>query len=235
MQNLLKSTTALLFSISIFSQGNINSNIVGSSQQALIDLGNRSPRSLQPENIQGSHYFDQDFKLSKLEYFGKELNDSGFMRYNAFRDEIEMADTPGQSESDLILIKSKDVIPLIDGERYEYIPHRVEEGRAYIGYLIKIFEGNDNTLYLKRKKTFMEAVIARTSLENSFPPRYVESTDIYISINGDTPIPLKRTKNAITSFFRNNSDKIKKYIKSEKLRLSEDQSIVKIFEFAEDL
>ena len=75
------------------------------------------------------------------------------MRYNAFRDEIEMADTPGQSESDLILIKSKDVIPLIDGERYEYLPHRVEEGRAYIGYLIKIFQGSENTLYLKRKKT----------------------------------------------------------------------------------
>ena len=210
MKNLILSTTALFFTLSIYSQGNINGNLVGSSQQALIDLGNRSPRSLQPENIQGSHYFDQDFKLAKLEYFGKELNDSGYMRYNAFRDEIEMADTPGQSESDLILIKSKDVIPLIDGERYEYLPHRVEEGRAYIGYLIKIFQGNENTLYLKRKKTFMEAKIARTSLENSFPPRYVESTDIYISINGDTPIPLKRTKNAIIGFFGSKSDQVKK-------------------------
>ncbi len=235
MKNLILSTTALFFTLSIYSQGNINGNLVGSSQQALIDLGNRSPRSLQPENIQGSHYFDQDFKLAKLEYFGKELNDSGYMRYNAFRDEIEMADTPGQSESDLILIKSKDVIPLIGGERYEYLPHRVEEGRAYIGYLIKIFQGNENTLYLKRKKTFMEAKIARTSLENSFPPRYVESTDIYISINGDTPIPLKRTKNAIIGFFGSKSDQVKKYIKSEKLKVSENQSIVKIFDFAENL
>jgi len=235
MKNLILSSTALFFTLSIYSQGNINGNLVGSSQQALIDLGNRSPRSLQPDNIQGSHYFDQDFKLAKLEYFGKELNDSGYMRYNAFRDEIEMADTPGQSESDLILIKSKDVIPLIDGERYEYLPHRVEEGRAYIGYLIKIFQGNENTLYLKRKKTFMEAKIARTSLENSFPPRYVESTDIYISINGNTPIPLKRTKNAIIGFFGSKSDQVKKYIKSEKLKVSEDQAIVKIFEFAEKL
>ena len=235
MKNLILSTTALFFTLSIYSQGNINGNLVGSSQQALIDLGNRSPRSLQPENIQGSHYFDQDFKLAKLEYFGKELNDSGYMRYNAFRDEIEMADTPGQSESDLILINSKDVIPLIDGERYEYLPHRIEEGRAYIGYLIKIFQGNENTLYLKRKKTFMEAKIARTSLENSFPPRYVESTDIYISINGDTPIPLKRTKNAIIGFFGSKSDQVKKYIKSEKLKVSENQSIIQIFDFAENL
>lgn len=235
MKKLVLSTLVLFITLSLYSQGNINGNLVGSSQQALIDLGNRSPRPLQPENIQGSHYFDQDFKLAKLEYFGKELNDSGYMRYNAFRDEIEMADTPGQSESDLILIKSKDVIPLIDGERYEYLPHRVEEGRAYIGYLIKIFQGNENTLYLKRKKTFMEAKIARTSLENSFPPRYVESTDIYISINGNTPTPLKRTKNSIIGFFGSNSDEVKKYIKSEKLKVSEDQAIVKIFEFAEKL
>ncbi|MEK9755864.1 MAG: hypothetical protein VW371_02435, partial [Bacteroidota bacterium] len=66
MKNLILSTTALFFTLSIYSQGNINGNLVGSSQQALIDLGNRSPRSLQPENIQGSHYFDQDFKLAKL-------------------------------------------------------------------------------------------------------------------------------------------------------------------------
>ena len=57
-------------------------------------------------------------------YFGKELNDTGYMRFNAFRDEIEMADTPSQSESDVILIKSADVIPLISGERYEYLPYR---------------------------------------------------------------------------------------------------------------
>ena len=43
-----------------------------------------------------------------------------------------MADTPSQSESDVILIKSADVIPLISGERYEYLPYRLESGNAYI-------------------------------------------------------------------------------------------------------
>ena len=76
------------------------------------------------------------------------------MRYNAFRDEIEMADTPGQKESDLILIKSKDVIPLINGERFEYLPHRVEEGRAYIGYLVNIYDGKENRLLFEKKENF---------------------------------------------------------------------------------
>ena len=235
----MKSNYILIFAgfltFNLQSQGNNNSTVIGASQQALIDFGNRSPKNAQPLNIQGSHYFDKNFRIAKLEYFGKELNDTGFMRYNAFRDEIEMADTPTQIESDLVLIKSADVIPLINGERYEYLPHRLETGNAYIGYLIKIFNGKRDKLFLKKKKTFMEAKIARTSLENSFPPRYVESIELYISSNGETPVKLKQSKRSLINFFGEKSDKIKKFIKSERLKVSELSSVVKIFEFAENL
>ena len=224
-----------LLTFNLQSQGNNNATVTGATQQALIDFGNRPSRSTQPLNIQGSHYFDKNFRIAKLEYFGKELNDTGYMRYNAFRDEIEMADTPSQTESDLVLIKSADVIPLINGERYEYLPHRLESGNAYMGYLIKVFNGEKDKLFLKKKKTFMEAKIARTSLENSFPPRYVESTELYISSNGDTPVKLKQSKRSLINFFGEKSDKIKKFIKSERIKVSELNSIIKIFEFAENL
>ena len=235
MKNIFTIVFTILLSLNLQSQGNINNTITGATQQALIDFGNKSQRKAQPLNVQGSHYFDNEFKLAKLEYFGKELNDTGFMRYNAFRDEIEMADTRLQNETDVILLKSSDVIPLINGDRYEYLPYRLESGNAFIGYLINIFDGKDTKLYLKRKKTFMEAKIARTSLENSFPPRYVESEELYISVKGDTPVKLKQSKKSIINFFNSNSDKVKKFIKSEKLKVSELSSIIKIFEFAENL
>ena len=235
MKNIYSLLLTILLSLNLQSQGNINNTITGATQQALIDFGNKSQRTAQPLNVQGSHYFDKEFKLAKLEYFGKELNDTGFMRYNAFRDEIEMADTQLQNETDVILLKSADVIPLINGDRYEYLPYRLESGNAFIGYLVNIFDGKDSKLYLKRKKTFMEAKIARTSLENSFPPRYVESEELYISVKGDTPVKLKQSKKSIINFFNSNSDKVKKFIKSEKLKVSELSSIIKIFEFAENL
>ena len=235
----MKYTYILLFTalltFNLQSQGNINNNLTGATQSALIDFGNRSQRKAQPLNVQGSHYFIKDFKIAKLEYFGKELNDTGYMRYNAFRDEIEMADTQYQDETDVILLKSADVIPLINGERYEYLPYRLESGNAFIGYLVNIYDGKNDKLYLKRKKTFMEAKIARTSLENSFPPRYVESEELYISSNGDTPVKLKQSKKSIISYFKSNSDKVTKFIKSEKLKVSELSSIIKILEFAENL
>ena len=224
----------ILFTSYLSAQGG-TSVISGGAQQAMIDFGNKSFRKTQPLNVQGSHYFDKDFKVTKLEYFGKELNDSGYMRYNAFRDEVEMADTQNQAETDIILLKSADVIPLINGERYEYLPYRLDSGNAVIGYLINIFDGQKNKLFLKRKKTFMEAKIARTSLENSFPPRYVESIELYVSSNGDTPVKLKQNKKIIIKFFNPDSDKVKKYIKTEKLKMSELSSVIKIFEFADNL
>ena len=228
------SLLSILF-ISYLSAQSGTNVISGAAQQAMLDFGNKSYRKAQPLNVQGSHYFDKEFKSTKLEYFGKELNDSGYMRYNAFRDEVEMADTQNQAETDIVLLKSADVIPLINGERYEYLPYRLDSGNAIIGYLINIFDGQNNKLYLKRKKTFMEAKIARTSLENSFPPRYVESVELYVSSNGDTPIKLKQNKKVIIKFFDSNSDKIKKYIKTEKLKVSELGSVIQIFEFADNL
>jgi|TARA_B100001063_G_C16753582_1_gene551767 hypothetical protein len=224
----------ILFISFLNAQGGTNV-MSGSAQQAMLDFGNKSYRKAQPLNVQGSHYFDKEFKTTKLEYFGKELNDSGYMRYNAFRDEVEMADTQNQAETDIILLKSADVIPLINGERYEYLPYRLDSGNAVIGYLINIFDGQNNKLYLKRKKTFMEAKIARTSLENSFPPRYVESIELYVSSNGDTPVKLKQNKKVIIKFFDSNSDKVKKYIKTEKLKVSELGSVIQIFEFADNI
>ncbi len=235
MKHILTVLYIFLTTLQLQSQGNISGALTGATQQALIDFGNRSTRSPEPLNVQGSHYFDNNFRVAKLEYFGKELNDTGFMRYNAFRDEIEMADTQSQSESDVILIKSADVIPLINGERYEYLPYRLETGNAYIGYLIKIFDGQRNKLFLKKKKTFMEAKIARTSLENSFPPRYVESIELYISKEGNTPIKLKQSKKALINIFGDNSDEIKKFIKVNRLKISDLSSVIKIFEFAENL
>jgi len=189
MKKLLLLITLITFNSILGQQG--LQNLGGNAQIALTDFSNKRTSPPPPLNIIGSQYFDLDFKESKLEYFERVIKDSGYMRYNAFTDEIEMADTPYQNNSDLVLIKSKDVIPTINGQRYEYLPHRLNKENTKIGYLIKFYEGSKYTLYIKKSKKFMEAKIARTSLENSFPPRYVDDSKTYISISGETPIAIK--------------------------------------------
>lgn len=222
------------FPTELFSQQGFG-GMVDRAKQAMMDLGNRSSRKPKPINIQGTHYFNEDFEVATLDYFGTELNDKGFMRYNAFRDEIEMASTTTQNESDLILMQSKDIVPVISGEKYLYLPYRLEDGRAQIGYLILLYEGKKNTVYIKRKKVFMEEVVARTGLENPFPPRFVDEVKIYVSKNGDTPIPLRTKKKIVASFFKENSDKVRKFIKANRLKVSEPKDIIRVFEFADNL
>ena len=81
----------------------------------------------------------------------------------------------------------------------------------------------------------MEEVVARTGLENPFPPRFVDNIQIYVSVNGDTPVTLKQTKKGVYTFFKKDSDKIRKFIKSNRLKVSVTESIISIFEFAENL
>ena len=223
---------SFFFSTELFSQSGLGV-MVDRAQQAFTDLANRSKRTAKPANIQGSHYFNERFEVASLDYFGTELNDKGFMRYNAFRDEVEMASTTSQNESDLILMKSNDIVPSIGGEEYLYIPHRLEDGRAYIGYLVLLHQGNNHTVYIKRQKVFMEEVVARTGLENPFPPRFVDNIQIYVSTKGDTPVPLKQSKKGVSSFFKENSDKVRKFIKANKLKVSDTDAIIKVFEFAD--
>ena len=45
----------------------------------------------------------------------------------------------------------------------------------------------------------------------------------------------KQSKKSIINYFGENSDKVKKFIKSEKLKVSDLSSMIKIFEFVENL
>ena len=230
MKKLLLLITLITFNSILGQQG--LQNLGGNAQIALTDFSNKRTSPPPPLNITGSQYFDLDFKESKLEYFERVIKDSGYMRYNAFTDEVEMADTPYQNNSDLVLIKSKDVIPTINGQRYEYLPHRLNKENSKIGYLIKVYEGSKYTLYIKKSKKFMEAKIARTSLENSFPPRYVDDSKTYISTSGNTPIAIKNSKKTVLKFF-NNSSGLKKFIKNEKIKFNKIESIIKVVEYVD--
>ena len=202
------------------------------AQLSIQDFSNRKASKPVQLNISGSQYFDLNFKPARLSYFGKEINNAGFMRYNGFTDEIEITDSGNVENSELILLKSDKVVPIINNVIYEYLPFRINESNTKIGYLVKIYEGTRIKLYLRKNKQFMEAKIARTSLENSFPPRYVDNIETYISIEGDTPVVLKNSKKAFLDLFNNRSD-IKKFIKNEKIKFKKTESIIKVVEYVD--
>ena len=80
----------------------------------------------------------------------------------------------------------------------------------------------------------MEAVEARTSLENSFLPGMLKAL-IFMLVLMEIHQYFKRDKKSIISFFDSNSSEVKAFIKSNRLKVNDINSLIKIFEFAEKL
>ncbi|GIR99905.1 MAG: hypothetical protein CM15mP102_07260 [Flavobacteriales bacterium] len=71
----------------------------------------------------------------------------------------------------------------------------------------------------------MEAKIAQNHLK-THSPRYVEARALH-KLKWWTPVELKQSKEINNNYFGENSDKVKKFIKSEKLKVSDLSSIIK--------
>ncbi|MDA0278179.1 MAG: hypothetical protein O2831_05575 [Bacteroidetes bacterium] len=114
-----------------------------------------------------------------------------------------MATSPYQYASEQILIKTKEVFCEIEGITFKLLPYiSKSSGQPEIGYLQSIFEGEKYSVYLNQTKVFMKQQAARTSLERSFPPRFVDSQVFYYSKEGETPKYLNTSKGSLKKLFK---------------------------------
>ena len=113
----------LLIAYSLFSQ-NIGSNGVRSDSRIndlfefIKNRVNKDPYS--NPRVKGSEYFDNAFKPAEVKYFDKDLDDNIFLRYNAYKDEIEFSNNPKKLSSDKVLMKNMNISCSIEGEKYIY-------------------------------------------------------------------------------------------------------------------
>ncbi len=172
------------------------------------NLTSRPKKMLTAKDIKGTPYFAEEFKLAKVYYGGRfEEGKQIYIRHNAYSDELEMATTPYQYASEQILLKTKGVFCELEGVTYKLLPFiNKSSGNPEIGYLQTVFEGDKYNVYLNQTKVFMKQQPARTSLERSFPPRFVDSQVFYLSKEGETPKYLNTSKRSLKKLFKNKSE-----------------------------
>ena len=154
------------------------------------------------------------------------------MRYDAYNDVIEMASTPDVERSEIILLKNSDVIAKINKKEYVFLEYDEEDIKNKKGYMIRLYIGNNYSLYQKRIKIFKEAEKTKAGITESQPPRYISKTDFYIQTRDQKPQLIKISKKRLIYFFENQSE-IKEFIKKNKLKVSKIESIISIIEFAD--
>ena len=202
-----------------------------SAQQAWEYFGNKSTIRPQIITVQGTRYYEDEFKLSDLEYFGRKLESIGYMRYDAYNDVIEMASTPDLEGSEILLLKNSDVIATINKKEYVFLEYDDEDIKNKKGYMIRLYSGNNYSLYQKKVKIFKEAEKTIAGITESQPPRYTSKTDFYIQTRDQKPELIKISKKNLINFFENQTE-VKEFIKENKLKVREIESIISIIEFA---
>ena len=226
----------ILFSVSILLsntlyQQEIQPRLDLNAQQAWEYFGNKSTIRPQIIKVQGSQYYNDEFELSDLKYFGNKLESIGYMRYDPYNDVIEMASTPDLERSEIILLKNSDVIATINKKEYVFLEYDEEDIKNKKGYMIRLYNGNNYSLYQKRVKIFKGAEKTKAGITESQPPRYVSKTDFYIQTRDQKPQLIKVSKKRLIDFFKNQGE-IKEFINKNKLKVREIESIISIIEFA---
>jgi len=224
-------TVSILLSNTLYQQ-DIPPRLDLSAQQAWEYFGNKSTIKPQIIAVQGTQYYEDEFKLSDLKYFGTKMESIGYMRYDAYNDVIEMASTPDVERSEIILLKNSDVIAKINKKEYVFLEYDEKDIKNKKGYMIRLYIGNNYSLYQKRVKIFKEAEKTKAGITESQPPRYISKTDFYIQTRDQKPQLIKISKRRLIDFFENQSE-IKEFIKKNKLKVSKIESIISIIEFAD--
>jgi len=202
-----------------------------SAQQAWEYFGNKSTIRPQIITVQGTRYYEDEFKLSDLKYFGRKLESIGYMRYDAYNDVIEMASTPDVEGSEILLLKNSDVIATINKKEYVFLEYDDKDIKNKKGYMIRLYSGNNYSLYQKNVKIFKEAEKTKAGITESQPPRYISKTDFYIQTRDKKPELIKISKKNLINFFENQTE-VKEFLKENKLKVREIESIISIIEFA---
>ena len=223
-------TVSILLSNTLYQQ-DISPRLDLSAQQAWEYFGNKSTIRPQIIKVQGSQYFNEEFKLSDLEYFGRKMDSIGYMRYDAYNDVIEMANTPDIERSEILLLKNSDVIATINDQEYVFLEYDEKDIKNKKGYMIRLYSGDNYSLYQKKVKIFKEAEKTKAGITESQPPRYISKTDFYIQTRDQKPELVKISKKSLINFFKNQTD-VKEFIKENKLKVREIESIILIIEFA---
>ena len=187
------------------------------------------------EKISGSPYFDKKFKTAQIGYFEEILKDNIYLRYNAFSDEMEMAKSESQTSSEDALIKNKKVTCIINGYTYKYLAFINDDELPAVGYLKELYKGNKFSLYIRETKEYKEGVKAKSSLERSFPARFVDKTEYYIGIENGSLKHTKLSKKQIINTLSSYEQEIKSFINLNKVKLRNSSDIIKLFNFLEEI
>lgn len=173
---MFKSKVLTLGAVGLFSVCSLNAQQVQVEIPAAYVQNNVIGKNGLPNNVVGSPYLVEEFNFGSVLIKGSESY-KALMRYNAYRDEIEMKN----SDNTIIALMKRDYIQAkFNDELYAIRSYKDGRDRARQGYFIVLAKIGDFELLHRKKMLLREGKEAASSYSNDTPPRFDEDFNYFL-------------------------------------------------------
>ena len=181
--------------------------------------------------IEGSPYLNDVFLPASV----NKSKTTFFIRFNAFENNIEYR---GENDLVMTLVTSDDYkIKLLDGSKREYeMNYYKDEGEVVRNtFFEKVHIHAKFVLYLKENIDFRPVRLAKHSFEWHKPAKFIKTKDVFfvqgVTFESKNLTEIPKKEKLFFKLFGEFTQRVKKYIKKEKLEIDRKEDLIRIMEF----
>jgi len=187
----------------------------------------------------GTVYIEENFQKCKI-YYNDEFVGDFFYRHNAFNDEIEIKDNLNQSEEDTSSLMAMRQLKLVDSETGDELAlhvYQTKDDNLRNGYLYLLQPGSTYNLFFKNNVKFTEGTHPVTSLTRPTPNKFSHFVEYYVKKdNEETALYLsKKSSEFLRLIDSEKRTQVREYLKSEKISLKDQEDLLKLFAYLNEL
>lgn len=197
----------------------------------IMNTREKIPYEIDWNNVQGSPYLDENYKLAKL-YVGDTSYGNIMMRFNTYTNEIELYPREGKESEALMKLDDSKIV--YEDTTIEIFEFTNEEGATKKGYFVVLSDQDDVKLLLRKKCVFSPNEKAQTANQADRKAKFTQYDYFYIVQNGELTQVDPRKKDII-ELFPQKEKEIKKYIKAQKLKLKNADDFAKLINYVATL
>lgn len=217
----------MVFSISLFAQDSARQNLSSPGLIYSFDINDNE--------VNGTPYIVNEFLPGKIsaDKDGNIFN----LRYNAYNDIIEIQKSANEIEAlykDLV-----DVTVTILNKSYRAYDYKDTSTNAQKrGYFVVVSNGEagQKPLLIKERIIFIEKKPAKSSYNQTKPAQYKRKSDQYYTLNDNgSAINLPSNKKDLANAFPKHTKDVLNFIKSNKIKTSKQEDLIKLINYINTL
>jgi hypothetical protein len=176
-----------------------------------------------PDNVEGSPYFNEDFKSGTVHIKENEPF-SAMLRYDAFRDNLEMK----KGDKFTSLLKREYISAKIGNEVIKIFEYTNDSNELREGYFTQLNRGKIQLLKMK-KKVFKPAKENSSTYKKDSPPRLIDEINYYLTVNNEVAEKIKLRKKSVLSYL-SAFPEAKEIAKQREMKLSSENEVIQLIQ-----